>query len=79
MTFNPEMIAQYGGLAVVLGWFMFRFEKKIDAHTSIINDLVAAITLETVSRPGTTPQVQLRAEELLKRSESRKSVLASSA
>jgi len=39
MSLTPDMLLQYGVLGVVLAWFMFRMEKKIEALTEAIDDL----------------------------------------
>lgn len=39
MTIDPNTLIQYGVLGVVLAWFMFRMEKKIEALTEAIQEL----------------------------------------
>lgn len=44
-TFNPELVMQYGAMGIMLVWFMFRAEKKLDRVTEAI-DNVAEILLK---------------------------------
>lgn len=43
LPITPDMLIQYGLLGIVLGWFMFRMEKKLDELTKAILDLKDAI------------------------------------
>lgn len=52
----------YGPMGVVLAWFMFRLERKIDLLTARIEDLTYAILLQFAAQPGPTPPA---ARELL--------------
>ncbi len=70
-TLDSASFVQFGLAGVVLFWFMFRMEKKLDAHTSVINDLVKAISLDVLSRVHINEHVRISAQEVLKRSESR--------
>ncbi len=67
VAIDSTVIAQYGITGVVLLWFMLRFEKKMDKHTSVINDLVEAITLDVLSRESVHPGARARAEKILER------------
>lgn len=71
-----SLAAQYGIPGVVLAWFMFRVEKKLDNHTSVINDLALSITLDVVSRENISPSVKSRGDELLERLTQRKVTMA---
>lgn len=44
-AFNPELLMQYGAMGLMLIWFMFRAEKKLDRVTNAI-DNVAEILLK---------------------------------
>lgn len=43
LPFTPEMFLQYGVLGMILAWFMFRMEKKLDSIPSAIKELRQAI------------------------------------
>ena len=45
MEFNPELLFQYGAVGLMLLWFMFRAEKKLDNLREAI-DNVAEILLK---------------------------------
>ena len=67
MNFDPTIVAQYGLLGVVLVWFMFRFEKKLDVHTATITDLTKTLLLEVLSRESVTEHIKTQANEILTR------------
>jgi hypothetical protein len=71
MTFDPAIVVQYGILGVVLAWFMFRMERKIDLHTAVINDLVRTISMELISRPSVPPVIKDQANAVLDRANAR--------
>ncbi len=73
VSVDPTILAQYGIVGVVLLWFMLRFEKKMDKHTSVINDLVEAITLDVLSRDSVHEAARVRAERILERTQYRSS------
>lgn len=71
MPTEYSAFAQYGITGIVLLWFMFRMEKKLDAHTSVINDLVKAISLDVLARPGAHENIKTSAREILTRADRR--------
>lgn len=71
INLDPSILIQYGVLGIVLLWFMFRLEKKLDRHTSVINDLVESIALDVISRDHVSEHVKGRAEGILSRSAER--------
>ena len=72
MNIDPNVFVQYGILGVVLAWFMFRVEKKMDAHTLVINDLVISNALAVLSRNDVPQPISDQASELLNRATARK-------
>jgi hypothetical protein len=76
MNLDPTVFVQYGVLGIMLAWFAIRLEKRLDNHTSVINDLVIAHALDVLSR---SPSEGLRgeADKLLQRATHRKTALSS--
>lgn len=70
-SFNIDGIAQYGILGIVLGWFMFRVEKRLDRQTEVFNDLAKSIIIETLSRENITEEVRRQAQAVLDRTNAR--------
>lgn len=69
-------LMQLGVAGAMLWWFMARVEKKLDTHTSVINDLAQAITLDVLTRDTASDAAKQRADVLLERVTSRKSHLS---
>jgi hypothetical protein len=75
VTFDLSSFAEYGLFGIILAWFMFRFEKKMDQHSAVINDFVETMTIDILTRPGITESAKTRAERLLERAEVRSKFL----
>lgn len=58
---------QFGVLGIVLYWFMFRLEKRMDRHSATIDDLTRSITLEILCRSNITTEIRGKADEILDR------------
>jgi hypothetical protein len=43
IPFNPEIIFQYGAIGFVLGWFMFRVDKKLENINESIIQLIETV------------------------------------
>lgn len=43
MEFDPVIIYQYGLLGIMLAWFMFRTEKKLDESNKLLSELRSAV------------------------------------
>lgn len=71
MTFDPAVLAQYGLLGIILGWFMFVFSKKMDTHSAVISDLSKTILLDILSREAISESVRVQAQALMDRVASR--------
>lgn len=67
MTFDPTVFAQYGLLGIILAWFMWRLERKLDSIATVINDFTVASLLETLSRETLSDHLRSQATEILKR------------
>jgi hypothetical protein len=61
-----DQLLNVGAIGVVLAWFMFRMERKLDRMSYEVNRLTRAVLLEIVSRPGVSLSVTREAEELLR-------------
>lgn len=69
---DPNVFLQFGLAGIVLWWVMVRVEKRLDSHTSVLNDLVLAITLEVQTRDSLSPQARDRVDTILERATARK-------
>jgi hypothetical protein len=61
-----DQLLNVGAIGVVLAWFMFRMERKLDRMSYEVNRLTRAVLLEIVSRPGVSRSGTREAEELLR-------------
>ncbi len=66
ITEYPSLV-QFGIAGVMLAWFMFRLEKKMDAHTQVIGDLAQSILLDVLSRDSLSDTTRRNAHELMER------------
>lgn len=71
MNFDPAIFVQYGILGVVLAWFMFRMERKIENHTAVINDLVRTISMDILARENIPDSIKSSATDVLQRANTR--------
>lgn len=71
IAIDPDKAAPYGIAGIVLLWFMFRLERIIGKHTSTINDLVATIALDILSRDNLHPVARAQTSQILARATSR--------
>lgn len=62
-----SIFMQYGAIGVVLMWFMFRVEKRLDDHTSVISDLARSILLDVLSRDSLSDALRHEATEVMNR------------
>lgn len=60
-------LLQLGVAGVMLAWFMFRLEKKMDAHTQVISDLAQSILLDVLSRDSLSDSTRRNAHDLMER------------
>jgi hypothetical protein len=66
MSLDPNIFAQYGLLGIMLWWFAFRFEKRLDKHSEVVNNLSRSILLDVLSRDTLSERVREEAQNLLK-------------
>lgn len=71
MPTDYSSFTQYGILGIVLLWFMFRMEKKMDNTAATINDLAKVMTLNILSRGDIQQHVRDEAEAILSRTNAR--------
>jgi hypothetical protein len=72
MTIDPGIFAQYGVIGLMLWWFAFRLEKRLDRHSEIVNALSRSILLDVLSRDNLSERVRLEANTLLDQVQLRK-------
>lgn len=60
-----DALLQYGITGIVLAWFMFRVEAKLDASTKAMDRMTRAVTLAVISMPGVDEPMRRAARDLL--------------
>lgn len=60
-------LVQLGVAGVMLAWFMFRVERKMEDHTQVVNDLARSILLDVLSRDSLTDPLRREATDLMER------------
>lgn len=68
---DSGVFVQYGIIGLILYWFMFRLEKKLDKHSSVLNDFTEIIAIDVLSRENLNGVVRTRAEKVLERTQAR--------
>lgn len=56
-------LLQFGIAGVMLAWFMFRVEKRLEDHTGIIGDLAKSILIDVLSRDNVSNTLRHEAEQ----------------
>ena len=64
LEFAP--LINLGAVGVVLGWFMFRMEPRLEQIEAAIDRLARAQMLLVVAQPDTSPNIRAQAQAILK-------------
>lgn len=64
MTIESALLV-YGPLGIMVGWFMFRMEKRLERIESALNGLTRGILIEVITRRDVPPAIEREARALL--------------
>ena len=64
---DPDTVARYGLLGLVLGWFMLKADKRLSGIESKMEGIQRTMLLDILSRPATSDRAKLECERELRR------------